>query len=603
MVIGVLAIGLVTDFGSEPSAEPVAQAFLLDWQLQHYPAAGSLTSATPGTVATMLKGAFTQLDATQLFLTMDSVTQHGGTAQASFTTSIDLAGGRVWSYQSQFSLISSGGSWKVQWAPSVVHPGLRQGERLAVVTQFADRAPVLDAQGKPLQVPGQVYVLGVWPAKLANPAATARDFASLTKLNAQQVLGQITAAPPHQFLQLASLDPATYRQLRSGLSGVPGLVVKQQKERLFQADATGLIGGVGNEISPVLRNEGAYYLPGTTVGLSGLEQAYQRQLLGTPTTEVVAVTSAGTQSAVLARWPGTAGTPLRTTISSADQDAALTALAGVPVSAEIVAVQASTGAVLAVSQHDVSSAPAAADALNARLTPGTAFTIVSAAALLENGLNTSSQLRCENSFTVGGQTFTSDSTVATAPFSRQFAEACSTAFAGASELLNASQFDQVVKQFGIGADWSTLPVPAFSGSVPSGSAGAELAAEAIGQGNVQMSPLAMAMVAAAVDSGSWHTPRFLASTSDPSGAALTTSDMSELRSLMRTAVRSGAAKAASQPGTPVYGQVGLVHTGSTWTSWFVGYHGDVAFTVVESGKTSQLSAAALAGAYLSALGS
>ena len=79
--------------------------------------------------------------------------------------------------------------------------------------------------------------------------------------------------------------------------------------------------------------------------------------------------------------------------------------------------------------------------------------------------------------------------------------------------------------------------------------------------------------------------------------------MSELRSLMRTAVRSGAAKAASQPGTPVYGQVGLVHTGSTWTSWFVGYRGDVAFTVVESGKTSQLSAAALAGAYLSALGS
>ena len=68
--------------------------------------------------------------------------------------------------------------------------------------------------------------------------------------------------------------------------------------------------------------------------------------------------------------------------------------------------------------------------------------------------------------------------------------------------------------------------------------------------------------------------------------------MSALRSLMRTAVRSGAAQAASQPGAPVYGQVGLVHTGSTWTSWFVGFRGDIAFTVIESGKTSQLSAAA-----------
>jgi membrane peptidoglycan carboxypeptidase len=110
------------------------------------------------------------------------------------------------------------------------------------------------------------------------------------------------------------------------------------------------------------------------------------------------------------------------------------------------------------------------------------------------------------------------------------------------------------------------------------------------------------MVAAAVDSGSWHTPQFVADSGDPSGTALSPSAMSGLRSLMRNAVRSGAAHAANLPGTPVYGQVGLVRTGSTWTSWFVGFRGNIAFTVIESGKTSQLSAAALAGAFLSALG-
>jgi membrane peptidoglycan carboxypeptidase len=78
--------------------------------------------------------------------------------------------------------------------------------------------------------------------------------------------------------------------------------------------------------------------------------------------------------------------------------------------------------------------------------------------------------------------------------------------------------------------------------------------------------------------------------------------MSALRSLMRAAVRSGAAQAARQPGAPVYGQVGLVHTGSVWTSWFVGFRGDTAFTVIQSGPTSRLSAAALAGAFLKALG-
>ena len=601
---GLLAVGLVIGFGAESSAEPTAQAFLLAWQQQHYAAAGSLTTAAPGTVSVALKNAFTQLDATQLFLTMDSVTQHGGTAQASFTASIDLAGqGRVWTYHGQFGLTSSGGSWKVQWAPDVIYPGLSPGDRLAVVTQFPDRAPVLDSSGQPLQVMGSVYVLGVYPAQLADPAATAQDFAGVTKLDAAQVLGQIAAAPPNQFLRLASLDPATYAQDQARLRRVPGLVVQRQQQRLFQAEATGLIGQVGGETSSMLRNEGAYYLPGTTIGLSGLEQAYQRQLLGTPATQVIAVTAAGTQASVLASWAAQPGTPLRTTISSATQNAALSALNGISGSAEIVAVQASTGKVLAVAQRHGPGAPTAADALTARLTPGTAFTIVSAAALLRSGLSAQSQLACQNSFTVGGQTFTSAGSGQVEPFSQDFAKACGTAFAGAAKRLTASQFDEVVKDFGIGADWSGLPVPAFSGSVPSGAAGAQLAEEIVGQGDVQMSPLAMAMVAATVDSGAWHTPLILDSSSDPSGTALDPSDMSVLRSLMRTAVRSGAAQAARQPGAPVYGQVGLVHTGSTWTSWFVGFRGDTAFTVIESGKTSRLSAAALAGAFLKALGS
>ena len=597
--VGVLVISLASGFGVELSAEPTAQAFLLDWQQQHYAAAGALTSASPGTAAVGLKDAFAQLDATQLFLTMNSVTQHGDTAEASFTASVDLAEeGRVWAYHGRFGLSRVGGAWKVQWAPSVVYPGLGPGERLGVVTQFPERASVLDAEGQPLQVPSLVYVVGVVPAALADPARTAQRFAEVTELEAGQVLGQITAAPPNQFLKLASLDPATYAQLRSRLRGVPGLVVQRERARLFQAEASGLVGEVGSELDPVLRSEGAFYLPGTTVGRSGLEQKYQRQLLGTPTTEVVAVTSAGTQIGVLASWPGVAGTPVRTTISSKVQGAALAALGGASGSGAIVAVQASTGDVLAVAQQHRASA----DALNARLTPGTAFTIVSAAALLGTGLKTDSPISCENSFTVNGRTFSSDGTGAVKSFTDDFADGCGTAFAGLSERLHAPEFDQVVKGFGIGADWSSLPVPAFSGSVPSAADVADLAAETIGLGNVQMSPLAMAMVAAAVDSGAWHTPQFTGDPADPSGTALDPSNMTELRGLMRAAVRSGAAQAANLPGTPVYGQVGLVRTGSTWTSWFVGFRGNIAFTVIESGRTSRLSAAALAGAFLSALG-
>jgi cell division protein FtsI/penicillin-binding protein 2 len=604
VTVGVLVIGLATGFGSEPSAEPTVQAFLFDWQQQQYAAASALTTAASDTVTADLRGAFAQLDATQLFLTIKSVVQHGDTAEASFAATVDLAQqGRVWTYRGHFGLRRVNGNWKVDWTPGVVYPGLGPGDRLAVVTQFPARASVLDTKGDPLQQMAPAYVLGVWPDRLSSQAATAQDFARLTGLQVGQVLGQIAAAPPDQFLRLATLDSTTYASLRGDLHEVPGLVVRPESQRLFHAEATGLVGAVGSEINQRLRADGAFYAPGATVGLSGLEQYYQRQLVGTPTTEVVAVNSAGAQTGVLYQWPGAAGTPVHTTINPTVQNAALTALDGVSSSGEIVAVQALTGDVLAVAQHQASGALPASGALNAKLVPGTAFTIVSAAALLSIGLPVSTSIPCTNSLVVGGQTFTSDGTGEQKPFSAAFAEGCSTAFADMSERLSASQWAQVIREFGIGSNWSQLPVPAFSGSVPFPTGDADLAAQTIGQGNVRMSLLSMAMVAATVDAGRWHVPQVIQTPPDSAstpGATLDPDMMSALRGLMRGAVRSGAAHAASLSGAQVYGQVGLVHTGSGWMSWFVGYRDGIAIAAIESGKTPQLSAAALAAAFFSA---
>jgi Penicillin binding protein transpeptidase domain/Penicillin-binding Protein dimerisation domain/NTF2-like N-terminal transpeptidase domain len=603
LVVGVLVIGLATGFGSELSAEPTAQSFLLAWQQHQYAAAGTLTTAPADTVATGLRSAVAQLDAPQLILSMKSVVQHGGTAEASFMATVDLAQqGRVWTYQGHFGLRRVGGNWKVVWAPSVINPNLGPGERLAVVTTFPDRAAVLDAKGNPLQVKATAYVLGVVPDHLSSPVKTAQAFAKPTGLQAGQVLGQITAAPPHSFLPLATLDPPTYARLQPSLRTVPGLQVRPESQRLFQSKATGLVGAVGSEINKRLRADGALYAPGTTVGLSGLERKYQRELLGTPTTQVVAVNPAGQQTGVLAQWPGTAGTPVRTTIDSSVQDAALTALDGMPNSGEIVAVRASTGEILAVAQHQASGALPANGALSAKLAPGTAFTIVSAAALIEKKIvSLSTSIPCASSFNVGGQTFASEGTGEQRPFSTAFAEGCGTAFAALSERLTASDWVQVIKEFGIGADWSGLQVPAFSGSVPKAAGQASLAAQTIGQGNVRMSLLSMAMVAATVDAGRWHVPQVLQASDPPSaGAVLDAGTMNTVRGLMRGAVRSGAAQAASRPGPQVYGQVGMVRTGSGWMSLFVGYRGDIAIAAIETGKTPQLSAAALAGAFFSA---
>jgi len=382
--VGIVVAGFLEGFGQEPSPAGTVQAFLLDWQQHNYRAAAGHTTGAKSTVASALSDAFTQLDATAMFLSMGSLQQHGDTAEAHFTASVNLGeGGHQWEYQGRFALRKTGSGWKIVWAPSVINPQLGPGERLAVVTTVPQRAAVLSAQGQPLQVPSSVYQVGAWPKALKNATTTANDLAGITQLNPSQVLGQIRAAPPGQFLTLLSLDPASYAQLAPKLGQVPGLMVHRATQRLFASQASEVVGTVGSEASSRLRDEGASYQPGTTIGLTGLQAAYQHRLAGSPTTQSVAENASGQQTAVLRQWQGKDGLPITTTINSSVQSAASAALNAVPdASAEIVAVQATTGQIMAVAgQQAAGGKLPAGGALNAQLSPGTAFTIVSTAAL------------------------------------------------------------------------------------------------------------------------------------------------------------------------------------------------------------------------------
>jgi cell division protein FtsI/penicillin-binding protein 2 len=605
LVVGLLTIGFATGFGAETSAEPTVQAFLLDWQQGKYAQAAKLTNGDTGQVAAQLAAAYSDLDASNTFFAMKSVTQHGSTATAVFKATVVLGEGEhQWTYAGRFPLTKKNGQWLVDWAPGVINPSLGSGDRLAVLTTFTPRAQVQDSSGQPLVMKSVDYHVGVYPGRLTDAARTAAEFSQIANLNEQQVLGQIRSAPPTKFLSLLTVDRASFGSKWSHFAKVPGLTYQRRSERLFDSLAAEVVGQVGAEDSSALRAEGAAYQPGATIGESGLEQTYQNELAGAPSTAVVVVNAAGKTVATLWNSPGQAGTPVRTTIIGRDQAAAAAALAKRPDSGEIVAVDSTTGDVIALASHDagrVGLPPGGA--LNARLQPGMAFSIVSAAALL-GVYSVNTPLPCENTTTVGGQTFTyQPGPSSSATFASDFAAGCGTAFATMSEKLSPSQLTAVERSFGIGAPWS-MRVTAFSGSAASASDEADLAAQTIGTGSVRMSPLGMAMVAAEVDAGIGHAPVLIAS--DPAStwkAPLSAGQLGELRQLMRKAVQSGAAHAADVRGQPpVYGQAGVVQTGkNAWLSWFVGYRGTMALAVIETGTSQSQAAASLAGAFLSAL--
>jgi len=232
------------------------------------------------------------------------------------------------------------------------------------------------------------------------------------------------------------------------------------------------------------------------------------------------------------------------------------------------------------------------------------FSIVSAAALLRANVPADEPLPCQPTTTVGGVTFSYQASGPTkATFASDFASGCGTAFATLSRTLTSVQLTAAERAFGIGESWH-LGLPAFSGSTSTASGPAEMAAQAIGQSGVLMSPLGMAMVAAEVDSGAGLSPQLIAggsvATAQPPMSAST---LSELRQLMRLAVKSGAARAANLPGAKVYGQAGVVKTGAhSYLSWFVGYRGDLAVAALETGNSANQAAAKLAGTFLKAVG-
>src|SRR5207249_3139858 len=89
---------------------------------------------------------------------------------------------------------------------------------------------------------------------------------------------------PSAFVPVATLPLDRYQQLRPVLAPVPGVVFQRQTMRVAATPelAAHVIGRVGAVTAERLKALGRPYEAGDTVGLSGLELAFERQLAGRP---------------------------------------------------------------------------------------------------------------------------------------------------------------------------------------------------------------------------------------------------------------------------------------------------------------------------------
>jgi cell division protein FtsI/penicillin-binding protein 2 len=530
-------------------------------------------------------------------------------ATADYDASWQLPGvATPWTYTGALPMVKQADSWRVSWDVSDIHPQLVDGSHLTLRRTQPARAALTDRTGTPLFAPTPVVTVGINPAGVRDLAGLAGQLAAVPALqtSASEITSAVKAAGKDQFVPIITLRKPAYEQIKPQIFNLPGTQFQSDTRLLPPTSnfAKPLLGSVGPATAELIAASKGQLEAGDTVGLSGLQQALDAQLRGTPGVEVYAAADAGGArgaklGTVSAPVPGK---PVRLTLDSAVQEAADATLGTVSRPAAIVALQPSTGRILAVAN----SADAPGDiALTGQYPAGSTFKIATYAAALQAdpALAADTGVDCPPTVTVDGRVFENEHKFSHGriPLTAAFGYSCNTTAIDLATKLPPGALASAAGTLGLGGDW-TLPVPAFSGSVPATAAGTEQAAEAIGQGKVLVSPLLMASMAAAAASGRPVPPSLVDGRQSSPGPALDARVTSTLNALMRATVAmpgaTGYKLLHDLPGE-IRGKTGTAEFGTDTPpkshSWFAGTRGDLAIAVfVYGGEDSTTGAVPLA---------
>ena len=310
--------------------------------------------------------------------------------------------------------------------------------------------------------------------------------------------------------------------------------------------------------------------------LSGAAGSGGAAVAGTPGIDVEVVDGSGRPAEGIApavvTQPG--GQDVRTTIDAHVEQAALSAVQ-LNQGSSMVVLQPTTGDILAIANND----DGLDNALMAQIAPGSTMKVVTSAALLDNGLTEDSGVACPATLDVqDAVTHNSDgeSRPAGTPLIDDFASSCNNAFAAQYGLLSGDLLAHTAQRyFGLNEAWDIgLGQPTTYFQIPTGQPDKEVAAEAFGQGTLEASPLAMASVAATVDTGVFHQPVLLPGARQVSATPLPSGTDTQLKQMMRAVISysDGTAHGIGF-GSGVYAKTGTAddQQGDPPNSWIIVY--------------------------------
>ena len=546
-------------------------------------------------------------------VTVDDTTEAGGQSVANLDWTWANLDGEAWRYSSELPLKKNGLFWWADLTEAALHPELGSGGSFELRANPGQRGKILGADDAVLMEEGRVIDIGVHPNRL-EPDTLDSLVSGLNSgvdsldLDADELEDEVDEAEGDQLVSVVTLREDDYEDVKDSIHDLPGVLFSEDSQTLTRTRgfAQATLGSAGPASAEDIEKSQGGVIAGDIVGRTGLQKTFNARLSGPGSVEVFAKgdssdDSGKTKLTSLHSFEQKDGEDVETTLDVKIQNAADEAAATAKKPAAVVAIRPSSGDVLAVANHDPDGA-AWDRALTGQYAPGSVFKIASGLALSEAGVSPGDDIDCPKTVTVGGKEFKNaeDEVLGDISFAKNFAQSCNTAFVSSGEKVTGDEVADAAAQLGM---TGALGIGAKMASVPAADDDVTHAAQMIGQGKVQTSPLSVATMAASVQAGETVTPRLvLGDALEDSGAdasddaagddeapALDEDAAQEISDMMRRAVTEGTAtKLKDVPGDPVHGKTGTAEYGDEIPprthSWFAGFQGDLAVSVlVEDG--------------------
>jgi penicillin-binding protein 2 len=637
-----------------PDPKATARAYLDAWKAADYPAMYALLTSI--SQSALSEAEFTQHyqgvadEASLSGIDYEILAALTNPEQAQVNYRVNLNSALVGNIQAdtQMSLSLERGQWRVQWDDTLVLPQLAGANYLSMDRQdyLPARANIYDRNGNALVAQADATAVGLYPDQL-DPAQSEQLYAVLTDLTGwrrEDLQARIANVPAGAgwYLPLGEF-PADQVASRSGaLNALNGVTLEPYKARYYfdNGVASHVVGYLGEIPADQLEEyEKRGYQAGDRVGLSGLEKWGDQYLAGQRGGALYVRDTQGQPVTRLAETDSQPGQSIYTTIDRDFQEGVQLAMGRLKGAA--VVLERDTGRVLAMASSpdfdpnafepvNFNSESLLADlnnpnqpllnrAAQGEYPLGSVFKIITMAAALESGdYKPGSTYYCDQVFKELPGVILYDWTYeykfpasGTLNLIGGLIRSCNPWFYHIGLDLYDQQkgtlITEMARNFGLGSPTGIVGLDEAAGQVPQPQSQIDATNQAIGQGDLLVTPLQVAdFMAALGNGGTIYRPQLVEKIVDPDGKAVLTFKPEERGKLpikpeTLQAIREGLEGVVSSVkprGTaqhvftgldiPVAGKTGTAQTGiSAPHAWFAGYtaavdpeHPDIAVVVI-----------------------